>query len=101
VQDSFVDECLTTGGHWDPSFACGPASEFGGTTCKGMNYAADYDVRCVDAEMQNGCEYGDISGKVGTIDLKMAKQKFEDNFMKTPVANFLTTRFMFPLHRSI
>ena len=87
-----VPECggAFLGGHWDPSLACGGASDFAATTCKGLNHTwvGAYSTRCTNAVVQSGCEYGDISGKVGPIDLAMDYQSFEDTFIQTPVADF-------------
>jgi hypothetical protein len=87
--DVSVPECVTTRGHWDPSFACGPASDFIGTTCNGLNYPTGYFGRCT-SNTPEGCEYGDISSKTGPIDITNTEttQTFVDTFIQTPVADF-------------
>jgi len=80
-QDNNNNICYSTGGHWDPYFACGPASQHAGTTCNALDYDP-YDTRCGQCESdavigggncddnsefqpQAGCEVGDLSGKMG------------------------------------
>lgn len=80
--------CGSTGGHVDPALACGGASEYAKTSCIGINagYLPDspYTARC-DTSMdkthlpnQDGCEYGDLAGKMGKIDNEKGTQTFED-----------------------
>jgi hypothetical protein len=95
--------CGTTGGHTDDSFACGGASNWRKTTCNGLDsdWVADYGTRCKwnkDDEIaegkgkdkdgnvvpvgQSGCEYGDLSGKMGQIERKIGTQTFKDKFIQ-------------------
>lgn len=61
-----------TSGHTDNGFACGGSSEWSKTTCTALTYAAPYTAdRCKQCDGMNelckGCEYGDLSGKLGKI----------------------------------
>jgi len=81
--------CGSTGGHVDPALACGGASEYAKTSCIGMNAGyqlaeSPYSARCgtsmvkTDLPNQDGCEYGDLAGKVGQIKNEKGTQTFED-----------------------
>jgi hypothetical protein len=92
-EDSATSKCLSVGGHWDPSLACGPNSQFIGTTCTGFQSVyistGAYSTRCTTTTPAgSGCEYGDIGGKVGKIQLRKGTQYFKDPFIQTPVADF-------------
>jgi hypothetical protein len=75
-----------TGGHVDPAFGCGGASEYGNTVCPslyGPDFKDAYGQRCTGtppktAAEQSGCEYGDLSGKLGKIAVNTHEQKFTD-----------------------
>lgn len=47
-------ECVAAGGHYDPSLACGGASQYSKTTCTALSYGTDYGSRC-GTDMQDGC----------------------------------------------
>ena len=50
-----------TGGHYDPTYMCGPASEANSSNqCKNANYQCSTD-------QPNKCERGDLSGKFGNL----------------------------------
>ena len=81
--------CGSTGGHVDPALACGAASEYAKTSCIGINAGyqlaeSPYSARCgtsmvkTDLRNQDGCEYGDLAGKMGKIDNEKGTQTFED-----------------------
>ena len=65
--------CGTTGGHYDPSLACGPKSQNIGTLCASLNRIAPlYNYTCsrssfLDNGLYNLCEAGDLSGKFGKV----------------------------------
>ena len=93
--DASDDNCGggQTSGHWDPGLACGGASEFAKTTCKGLDadYISSYGTRCSkdagvnaagDVVGQKGCEYGDLSGKMGQIEKRTGTQHFEDEYIQ-------------------
>ena len=80
-------ECDAAGGHWDPSLACGPISQFADTTCNALTYENEYRDRC-STDTPSGCEYGDINGKVGLLPVAVGEYEFTDTFIQTPVADF-------------
>lgn len=63
-----------TGGHYDPYFACGPASGVDADTCaalgrpkgEGSMYSCSPEV-FQDEAMLDRCEVGDLSGKYGQV----------------------------------
>lgn len=78
-------ECSSTGGHYDPTFACGVASEHASTVCGdllGSRPGYDYGAECTTAT-QDGCEIGDLSGKMGKIEPRMRAQRFADHWLGT------------------
>ena len=87
--------CYTTGGHWDSGFACGGASQWATTTCKSLEVGyqdagfSPYSARCGTSPSsspsfpkQDGCEYGDLSEKMGKIEVRKGKQTFDDTFIQ-------------------
>lgn len=51
-----------TGGHYDPTYRCGPASQASKTNqCKNADYA-----NCSPSQ-PSACEFGDLSGKYGKL----------------------------------
>jgi len=79
-----ADRCgvAATGGHVDNGFACGGASQYADTTCKALNYKEPYAERCTTGK-QSGCEYGDLSGKMGKIPVTTGETfEFEDNHLQ-------------------
>ncbi|KAL7525082.1 hypothetical protein ACHAXR_000853 [Thalassiosira sp. AJA248-18] len=86
-------ECGATGGHVDPTFGCGGASEYQKKKCDGSAATADNGDSCCkviygneDYGCDNGdniikCEAGDQSGKLGPLKYqKDEDQVFEDAF---------------------
>ena len=57
-----------TGGHYDPNFACGPASAYASSMCSTMGRSTS-DYNCLATGFGSGnfssCELGDLSGKFG------------------------------------
>ena len=53
--------CVTTGGHWDPTFGCGGLSQFQNTpSCPAVKVCdPEYDL--------TSCEMGDLTGKHGLL----------------------------------
>jgi hypothetical protein len=82
--------CDQIGGHWDPTFGCGGASEFAGPdgVCAMLADLVDGRVNpqtcdpIVDIAM---CELGDLSGKVGQTKIEVGPQVFKDNFISNLV----------------
>jgi Cu/Zn superoxide dismutase len=85
-----------TGGHFDPTFACGGASqnqiplvEGGVSACDALvPYRQNYDYKAICSQAdQFACERGDQSGKMGEIDGENTgrrywnTQVFEDNWL--------------------
>lgn len=76
--------CGGTGGHTDNDLSCGGATDevdacnakFDCAADKGGCYADNYKARC-STESQKGCEFGDLSGKMGQIQLS-GRQHFTD-----------------------
>lgn len=94
-----------TGGHIDPSLACGGASEYKGTTCTalkapdGGDWVASYGSRCTGgtpdgSSEQQKCEYGDLSGKMGKIPTDKGKTYYIDNFLQ-PFSKYEATSIVF------
>lgn len=95
-QDDLDERCGSgaTGGHSDDSLGCGgttdngaecaanykdtPACQANETKCWAVNYAGG---RCGKADKQKGCEYGDLSGKLGKI-LPGAEQEYFDGYIQ-------------------
>jgi len=85
-----------TGGHYDPTFACGGASQNrNNDVCDilfetdqtpagtGKVDTDDYKTTCAKNN-QSSCEIGDQSGKLGPLKATRKKQQFNDNWM-TPI----------------
>jgi len=76
-------ECDSTGGHYDPTFACGAASEHKNTICGdalGVRPGYDYGAECGQST-QDGCELGDLSGKMGQLTPRRRTQRFADHWL--------------------
>jgi hypothetical protein len=76
--------CGDTGGHWDPTFGCGGASQYSSTLCPVI--AADVPGRvnpqkCEPTSDIATCEMGDLSSKMGQVQIKAKKQKFTDEYI--------------------
>lgn len=73
-----------TGGHYDPTYGCGGASQYKGTVCDYLktNTRPDYVYAC-SQESQGKCEIGDQSGKMGKVDsgLSGVRQNFSDDWI--------------------
>lgn len=102
----------TTSGHTDNGFACGGASEWFKTTCaEGLTYGGvgaseaarklDYSNRCKKCTPAGqlttdckGCEYGDLSGKLGKIPLMTATHDFPFDVSDTHIEPIETYKTM-------
>ena len=78
--------CAQAGGHWDPTFGCGGASQFAGDGGLCETIAGEIDGRetvqtCDPIGDIAKCELGDLSGKVGQVKIKLGKQQFSDNYI--------------------
>ena len=72
-----------TGGHYDPTYGCGGASQYKGTVCEYLknNTRTDYVYAC-SQESQGKCEIGDQSGKMGKVNAKTTdRQTFSDDWI--------------------
>ena len=77
-----------TKGHYDPTYACGPATQWDSTLCTTINQSRGgngytYSTECT-SDTQEGCEIGDLSGKMGKVQTNLSSwkiQKFEDNWL--------------------
>jgi hypothetical protein len=77
LDDDSSTDCGNAGtgpqNHYDPNFACGPASQSAGAMCDSMGLISSdgYEYACTQASYQGGnfgmCEVGDLSGKFGDI----------------------------------
>lgn len=89
---------LVTGGHYDPTFACGGASQNKANGICAILRATDQDpagnglvkgaYACTEAD-QSQCEIGDQSGKMGKLDATQRRRKgrkYKDYWME-PIAN--------------
>jgi hypothetical protein len=78
--------CYDTGGHWDPTFGCGGASQFANVGGFCETIARQIDGREVvqtcdpNADIAK-CELGDLSGKVGQTQIKVGTQQFSDKYI--------------------
>lgn len=82
----FLSDCSPeqTGGHYDPTFACGPASQYGkDVTCTAKS---EIPYACSAETFPNqgiNCEMGDFSGKFGPFEIGRygkIKASYEDFF---------------------
>lgn len=71
-ESGFLADCspAQTGGHYDPTFACGPASQYSkDVTCTSKS---EFPYACSAETFENkgvNCEVGDFSGKFGAFEL--------------------------------
>lgn len=82
-----------TGGHADDSLACGGATDnsaqcasiYSSTDCAGSTpkcWSAQYAARCGPGAKQKGCEYGDLSGKMGAIPNGAQTTEYFDGYIQ-------------------
>lgn len=81
-----ADDCgpTNTGGHYDPSFGCGGASQYQGDgkcTAIGRGKAENQNQACNLMGDSSTCEYGDLSGKMGPVLIKEGIQTFRDYYI--------------------
>jgi hypothetical protein len=78
---------VDTGAHYDPTFACGPASAYADSNCVSLQRTATfgYEYNCSSSQFMAGnfpiCELGDLSGKFGyaqPINLVMSSGVLKD-----------------------
>lgn len=83
----YLDECspMNTGGHYDPTYACGPASQYAKDPhC--INVRNESEYQCDPESYQSNhisCEMGDMAGKYGKLSLDDDKHVLRimyDNF---------------------
>mmetsp|Transcript_23032 Transcript_23032/g.69190 ORF Transcript_23032/g.69190 Transcript_23032/m.69190 type:complete len:254 (-) Transcript_23032:126-887(-) len=82
--EAYGEDCgpAFTGGHYDPTFGCGPASDNQPEECAKVGRGKD------DGEAQtcdvmadvSTCELGDLSGKTRKVSATTGKQAFDDPF---------------------
>lgn len=78
----------TTSGHYDPTYACGPATQWSSSLCSTINDSRggsgySYSAECGN-DTQEGCELGDLSGKMGKVDTTLSSwkvQRFDDEWL--------------------
>jgi len=82
-----------TGGHADDSLACGAATDnaaqcgrvYASTDCSSPTdkcWATNYSARCGQGAKQKGCEYGDLSGKMGKIPNDPQTTEYFDGYIQ-------------------
>ena len=80
-----ADGCAkgVTGGHFDPTFACGGASQNKANgICDFINDALTDSYADCSSDAQYNCEVGDQSNKMGKVDAQSSSnQIFEDNWI--------------------
>ena len=75
-------DCGATGGHWDPTFGCGGASQYKATVCEDLVALGRVNPQSCMVDMDvSKCEMGDQSGKLGQIEIKEGTQEFEDPYI--------------------
>lgn len=79
-----ADDCggSYTGGHWDPVYACGPATSHNSTICP-EQVKSDYSTSCQLANDDSySCELGDFGSRLG-------KSSFTNNVWKQTYSNVI------------
>ena len=78
--------CTDTGGHWDPTFGCGGASQYKGADGVCGLLATNVPGRvikqtCEPKEDITKCEMGDLSSKMGQVEISEGRQRFSDEYI--------------------
>ena len=92
ASSGFMSDCSSdqTGGHYDPTFACGPASQYSrDEVCVAQNKT--YDCTS-ETYVKSGisCEVGDFSGKFGALEASpngKISETYQDFFIP-PLSNY-------------
>ncbi|KDO29543.1 hypothetical protein SPRG_05499 [Saprolegnia parasitica CBS 223.65] len=91
-----------TSNHYDPTFACGPNSEYIATdTCKPVVAEPGFKYDCSPASYAaktKACEEGDLSGKLGKMTVKSGKIEETWTDMYYPSASSETPQWNMMLH---
>jgi hypothetical protein len=78
--DESRPECTDLGGHWDPTYGCGGASQHDNTGV--CDFLYNGTKTCTPEEDITMCEIGDLSGKMGRIALDTSyEQTYEDVYI--------------------
>ena len=77
-----------TGNHYDPTYGCGPASQFAGAggLCEIARPPNGIQTCDLDTDVST-CEIGDLSGKLGKLALNTMPQSWHDPFA-TNIMNY-------------
>ena len=78
--------CGDTGGHWDPTFGCGGASQYQGDNGVCALLANNVPGRvikqtCDPKEDITKCEMGDLSSKMKQVRIRRGTQRFYDEYI--------------------
>ena len=111
-KSGFIEKCYpqVTSGHYDPTFACGPASQYkDDTVCIEINKQQSYNCNPENYKTDKiECEMGDFSGKYGElkiVDNKIVNVYHDDFFPQLslfdkPMYNVDTVHWNVLLHLS-
>lgn len=74
ASSGFLDDCSAaqTGGHYDPTFACGPASQYANDQMCTLQQSDMHSYQCSADTFPDraiNCEMGDFSGKFGKLQM--------------------------------
>jgi hypothetical protein len=76
--------CGDAGGHWDPTFGCGGASQYQPTLCGTITTDVPGRVNpqsCDPTADIALCEMGDLSSKMGQVMISESTQQFADKYI--------------------
>jgi hypothetical protein len=89
-------QATDTGGHYDPTFACGGASEYAGATCDSIGRpAGNYSCAVNDYPSIFTCEVGDLSGKLGKVQTDTHESQYFYDTLADDISNYVGRSVVF------